>query len=226
MDHSAHRPTASRSSHGTDLQMLFLFKGSFQRLVLQIPLTAERPDLNFQPNTPAPAQEINATIPNCSCQRCSDAQRGQPVWYPIGQRDNTVAPYVNQGIDNNVETALIAPVRAWAQFIPPANLWRGIQGNFGYAPDPERAGPPNVGFLRAPWPEASIAEGRRRLADRYLNNPDAFVRMTRLEPVINTRVSSFFWHDRKQEYQSVNGAEVQKRVEMSADRRQGMMRDA
>ncbi|KAH9015752.1 hypothetical protein EDB83DRAFT_236335 [Lactarius deliciosus] len=167
---------------------------------------------------PAPAQEINATIiPNCSCQRCSDAQRRQPAWYPTEQRDvrsfipkiyttsgltfsskNTVAPYANrdQSIGDNVETDSIAPVRSWAQFVPPQTAvsadirftytWlrsrQGIQGNFGYAPDLERAGPPNEGLLRAPWPDASIAEGRRRLADCYLNNPDAFVRMIRLEP--------------------------------------------
>ena len=47
------------------------------------PSIAERPDLN----APAPTQDTNATIPNCSCQWCSDAQRRQPTWYPIDERD-------------------------------------------------------------------------------------------------------------------------------------------
>ncbi|KAI9449331.1 hypothetical protein BJY52DRAFT_1420050 [Lactarius psammicola] len=152
-----------------------------------IPPTAGHPDLNFQQNAPAPTQDTNATVPNCSCQRCSDAQYGQPTWNSIEQRDpqyfgNAVAPYVNrdQGDDNHVETALIAPVRERTQFVPSQTA--GIQDNFGYAPVPERAGPPNVGLLHASILDASIVEGRRRLAGHYLNNPDSYVSMIRLEP--------------------------------------------
>ncbi|KAI9447066.1 hypothetical protein BJY52DRAFT_1193668 [Lactarius psammicola] len=160
-------------------------KGSFQCLILQVPPLAERPDLNFQQNTPTPTQDTNATIPNCSCQRCSDAQRGQPTWYLNEQQDpqyfgNPVASYVNQGVDNRVETALTAPTRLWAQFVPPQTAV--IQDNVGYAPVPERASTPNVGLLWAPISNPSITEGRRRLAGRYLNDPGAYVRTIRLEP--------------------------------------------
>lgn len=87
-----------------------------------VPPTAARREPNFQPNTPTPAQDTNATVPNCSCQRCSDAQRRQQTW--IEQHDpqhfsNAVTPYVNQGVNNHVGTALIAPVRSQAQFAPP-----------------------------------------------------------------------------------------------------------
>ena len=39
-----------------------------------------------------------------------------------------------------------------------------------------------MGLAQALTPDASIAESRRRLASRYLNNPDIFVSTIRLEP--------------------------------------------
>ena len=57
-----------------------------------------------------------------------------------------------------------------------------IQGNISHAPIHERIGPSNTGFLQAPTLDASIADGRRRLADLYLNNDSAYVNMIRLEP--------------------------------------------
>ena len=39
-----------------------------------------------------------------------------------------------------------------------------------------------MGLPQAPTVEALIVESRRRLAGRYLNNPDAHVSMIRLEP--------------------------------------------
>jgi hypothetical protein len=39
-----------------------------------------------------------------------------------------------------------------------------------------------VGLPQAPTVEALIAEGRRRLAGRYVNSPAAYVSMIRLEP--------------------------------------------
>ncbi|KAI9436613.1 hypothetical protein H4582DRAFT_2129866 [Lactarius indigo] len=152
-----------------------------------VPPTAALPDPNFQPNTPTPIQETNATITNCSCQMCFDAQRRQPTWYPIEQQDpqpfdNAATPSVtqDQGVNNHVETALVAPVRSQAQFAPPQAA--EIQDNFGYAPVPERVGPFNIGLIPAPMLNASIAEGRRRLAEHYINNPDAYVSIIRLEP--------------------------------------------
>ena len=57
-----------------------------------------------------------------------------------------------------------------------------IQDNGSYAPFHEREGPPNMGLPRAQVIDVSIAEGRRRLAGRYLNNPGAYVSTIRLEP--------------------------------------------
>ncbi|KAH9043557.1 hypothetical protein EDB83DRAFT_2523858 [Lactarius deliciosus] len=150
------------------------------------PPTAARPDPNFQPNTSTPAQDTNATIPNCFCQRCSDAQRRQPTWYPIEQQDrqSAVAPYVNQdqGVNNHVETVSIAPVhsREPAQFVPPQAA--EIRDNFGHPLGPESTSPFDIGLIPAPILNASIAEGRRRLAGHYINNPDAYVSVIRLEP--------------------------------------------
>ena len=39
-----------------------------------------------------------------------------------------------------------------------------------------------MGLPRAPTLDTSIAEGRRRLASRYISNPDAYVSTIRLEP--------------------------------------------
>ena len=52
----------------------------------------------------------------------------------------------------------------------------------GYAPVQERESPPNMGLARALTLDPSIAESRRRLADRYLNNPNVSVSTIRLEP--------------------------------------------
>ena len=50
-----------------------------------------------------------------------------------------------------------------------------------YAPIHVGGGPPNMGLPRAQTLDASIAEGRRRLAGHYLNDPDAHVSTIRLE---------------------------------------------
>ncbi|KAH9043561.1 hypothetical protein EDB83DRAFT_2318045 [Lactarius deliciosus] len=109
---------------------------------------------------------------------------GTPLNNKIYNVLNAVAPFMNQDQrpDNRQETALGAPDRVWAQITHLETVGTRIQDNIGYVPVPERAGPPNVGLLQAPILDASIAEGRRRLAGRYLNNPDAYVRMIRLEP--------------------------------------------
>ena len=39
-----------------------------------------------------------------------------------------------------------------------------------------------MGLPQVPTVEALIAEGRRRLAGRYIDSPDAFVSMIHLEP--------------------------------------------
>ncbi|KAH9042292.1 hypothetical protein EDB84DRAFT_1473217 [Lactarius hengduanensis] len=146
-----------------------------------IPPTPEHPGPAFQPNMPTYQQGEDPTIQNCSCARCSDVQRtqaGLPTWYPnVGQQDpmDFGDPVVNQD-NNRAESAMIIPNRAWAQFMPPQTA------NSGHAAIHERAGPPNMGSAQAPTLDASIAESRRRLAGRYLNNPDAYVTTIRLEP--------------------------------------------
>jgi hypothetical protein len=70
----------------TRCTLSFLY-GSFECLTLQIPPATERPDTNVQTNTPTPTQYTNAAIPDCSCQRCSDAQRRQSTWYPTERGD-------------------------------------------------------------------------------------------------------------------------------------------
>ncbi|KAH9018166.1 hypothetical protein EDB84DRAFT_660639 [Lactarius hengduanensis] len=138
--------------HAVQAYARYFSKGSFQSLVLQVPPTAASTDPNFQPNTPTPAQGTYDTVPNCSYQRCSDTQHRQPTRYPIEQQDpqhfsDAVTPYANrdQGVNNHVETALIAPVRSQAQFAPPQAA--EIQDNFGYLPVPERAGPFDMGLV-------------------------------------------------------------------------------
>ena len=61
-------------------------------------------------------------------------------------------------------------------------LTKKIQDNFGNALVHEREGPSNMELPRAQTLDGSIAEGRRRLAGMYLNNPDAYVSTIRLEP--------------------------------------------
>ncbi|KAH9018170.1 hypothetical protein EDB84DRAFT_660850 [Lactarius hengduanensis] len=141
-------------------------------------------------------QQDENTIQDCSCVQCSDVRRTQArpsTWYPIEQQDarqdarhfgNTTAPYLNQdqGIDNRAETAMIVPDYALAQTVPLQTARTQDNDNFGYAPVHERAGLPNMGLPRALTLDASIAESRRLLAGRYLNNPDAHVSTIRLEP--------------------------------------------
>ncbi|KAH8994097.1 hypothetical protein EDB86DRAFT_1282967 [Lactarius hatsudake] len=152
--------------------------------VLQIPGHASRP------NMPTHQQDENPTIQNCCCVECLwRTQARPPTWHPIEQQGarhfgNATAPYLNQdqGIDNRAETAMIVPDYALARFVPPQTARTQDNDNFGYAPVHERAGFPNMGLPQALTLDASIAESRRLLAGRYLNNPDAHVSIIRLEP--------------------------------------------
>ncbi|KAI9436637.1 hypothetical protein H4582DRAFT_1962207 [Lactarius indigo] len=147
-----------------------------------IPPAAEHPGPIVQPNTPAPRQDANAATQNCPCPQCSDMQRGPQTVYPQQHPrdyDNTFAPYVDQdkGVNNPVEAPMIGPHHMQEQWVAPEAV-----DNFRYAPVQERAGPLNVGLLQAPILDASITESRRRLAGHFLNNPDAYVSLIRLEP--------------------------------------------
>ncbi|KAH9012465.1 hypothetical protein EDB85DRAFT_1019980 [Lactarius pseudohatsudake] len=150
-----------------------------------IPLTPEHPGPAFQPNMPTYQQGEDPTSQNCTCARCSDVQRtraGPPTWYPVSQQDprHFGDPAVNQdqNVDNRAETAMFVPNRAWTQFVPPQTA--RIQNYL--APVHGSAGPTNMGLAQAPTLDTSIAESRRRLAGRYLNNPGAYVSTIRLEP--------------------------------------------
>ncbi|KAH8984291.1 hypothetical protein EDB86DRAFT_2833560 [Lactarius hatsudake] len=152
---------------------------------------------------PTYQQGEDPTTQNCSCARCSAMRRtpaGPPTWYPVERQDprhfgvsslysddtilqlialslkSTGTPYPDQGQDvgvgNRAETAMTVPNRALAPFTPMQTA--RAQDNYSYAPAHERAGPPNTGFPRSPTFDESIAESRRRLAGRYLNNPDAY----------------------------------------------------
>ncbi|KAN0131564.1 hypothetical protein V8E53_010672 [Lactarius tabidus] len=149
-----------------------------------VPPTAERPGPHYQ-NTLTPGQDTRATIPNCSCPWCSDAQPRPP---PTSNHAEQRGPshygdaIVNQdrGEGNRLDTSVNVPNRASENLLTVQAA--GAQDNFSYAPVRDRAGPSNVGFPQAPTVDALIAEGRRRLAGRYLNNPEAYVSMIRLEP--------------------------------------------
>ncbi|KAH9030012.1 hypothetical protein EDB84DRAFT_1495535 [Lactarius hengduanensis] len=154
-----------------------------------IPPTTDRPGPAFQPNVPTYQRGEDNIVQNCSCPRCSEVQHtqaGPSTWYPVEQQDprhfgNVGAPYhVNQDQDvvDNRDTTMIAPAHLRAQFAPPNT---GLAQD-NYVPGQERAGPSNIGLLQAPTLDTSIAESRRRLASRYLNNADAHVSMIRLEP--------------------------------------------
>ncbi|KAF8265434.1 hypothetical protein EI94DRAFT_324890 [Lactarius quietus] len=141
------------------------------------------PGRSLRPHTDAATQ-------NCSCVWCSDVRPTQagPSNYPVEQQNprnfgNASIPYPYQGQDvsNYAETAMIAPNRA-AHGAPVQTAVSRIQDNLGYAPVQGRGGPPNMEFPWAQTPDASIVEPRRRLAGRYLNNPDAYVSTIRVEP--------------------------------------------
>ena len=111
----------------------------------------------------------------------------------------------DRAVGNRAETAMIVPSHAQAQSIPPqtavsANILllvrvrmadvvtKRILENFDYDLAHERLGPYNIDLIRVPMLDASIREGRRRLAGRYLNNPNASVSTIRLEPGASGRL--------------------------------------
>ncbi|KAF8264812.1 NADP-dependent oxidoreductase domain-containing protein [Lactarius quietus] len=114
-----------------------------------------------------------ATIQNCSCWQCSEGQRTQAhsmTEYLVGQQDPR--PCGDHIVHNRVEA--VPADRAWAP------QTARTQDNFGYAPVHERAGPSNLEFGRTP--DEPISESRRRLASRYLNNPNTYRVCTSLCP--------------------------------------------
>jgi len=147
----------------------------------EIPPNAERLGPAFQPNMPVYQQDEDATTQNYSCVWCSDGQHTQvrpTTEHPVEQQDPR--PFGDQNVNTQVNTATVVPDRAWAPLIPPQAP--RAQENFGYSPTQERAGPPNMGFAQAQLLEATIAENLKRLANQYLNNPDAHVSTICLEP--------------------------------------------
>ncbi|KAN0139603.1 hypothetical protein V8E53_002265 [Lactarius tabidus] len=135
---------------------------------------------------PIHQQGEDATFQNRSCPRCSVVQHTQvrrTTEYAAEQQDpgsfgNANTPYLNQNqnVNSRGENATIVPDDAWAP------QTARTQDNFGYTPVRERADPPDVGSTHALTPDASVAERRRRLVGRYLNDPDVYVSTIRLEP--------------------------------------------
>ena len=112
--------------------------------------------------------------------------------------------YTNQGqgVSNPTEAFYTAPVLAQTQFAAPgpvvwAHLFslpvylahivrQGVQDQNN--PDPLQPAVENPPTLRPaqsrrdPKIRMSVADGLRRLADRYVNNPDSVIGVVRLEP--------------------------------------------
>lgn len=135
---------------------------------------------------PAYQQDEVATTQNRSCPRCS-VQEGTQVRptteYPVEQQDarppaNANTPYLNQNqnVNNRDETAMVAPDRVWAP------QTARTEDNTSYTHVQERTGSHIREATQALGPGASIAERRRRLVGRYLNDPDVYVSTIRLEP--------------------------------------------
>ncbi|KAN0139605.1 hypothetical protein V8E53_002267 [Lactarius tabidus] len=86
---------------------------------------------------------------------------------------------------------MVAPNRERAQTTVGANISLTSQDNFDY-------NPPDVGSTQTLG--ASVAARRRRLVDRYLDDPDVFVSTIRLEPgpsgelqvIITLEMADFF----------------------------------
>ncbi|KAH9059881.1 hypothetical protein EDB87DRAFT_1618938 [Lactarius vividus] len=183
------RVSQSAHSHPPEIQTTTDFSLIVLRMENQRPILPTDRHIPPTPEHPGPQQGEDPTIQNCSCAQCSDVQRtqaGPPTWYPIEQQDprHFGEPVANQdqNVDNRAETAMIVPTRAWAQFRGIPLQTARVQNNFGYPPVHQSVGPPNMELSQAPTLDASIAESRRRLAGRYLNNPDAYVSTIRLEP--------------------------------------------
>ncbi|KAF8495762.1 hypothetical protein F5888DRAFT_538870 [Russula emetica] len=160
---------------------------------------------NYVPSTangPIPADQwqnvtqpdANAVIQNCPCPMCSRTRNAdyqtttgtienQDLRLPV-VRTELVDPYANQNVGGAHPAGIAAtvghPTQAWS-VAPQAPC----QENAGYAPLYEVVDPPQVQMDMAPNEGAldmSVPERLRRLAGRYVSNPDSTVNGVHLEP--------------------------------------------
>jgi len=139
---------------------------------------------------PSYQQGENPIIQNCSCARCSAVrtQAGPPAWYPWYPEQQDPRHIGVSGLDDDLRLISLSLKRAGTPYSVGAQGFAPAQTAVSAKNRPHKhvmtihEGPPNMGFPTARTLDTSIAEGRRRLAGQYLNNPDAFVRTIRLEP--------------------------------------------
>jgi len=143
---------------------------------------------------------MQAITRQCNCAACAGStSNGPPTWYnsyhenwdtvtrPPGVSTDTYTDQ-GQGVNNSVGQSLtqVAPVLAQTQFAAPGpgvqyrNNPEPLQVAVGI-PQPLAAVQP-VQPRQDPTIGISVAEGLRRLADRYVNSPDSVVGVVRLQP--------------------------------------------
>ncbi|KAH9030349.1 hypothetical protein EDB85DRAFT_1440756 [Lactarius pseudohatsudake] len=156
-------------------------------------------------NIPGVQYGVNAITEHCACAECTGhTPNGPPTWYTADRQDWGSRPsddtYINQGQGISIPTGapLTAPVPAQMHFAAPvrAHLFlplylvhvfrQGVQEQAHPALSQATAGTPQTLAVVRPRQNSAIgisaAEGLRRLADRYVNNPASLVSVVRLEP--------------------------------------------
>ncbi|KAI9430658.1 hypothetical protein H4582DRAFT_2063565 [Lactarius indigo] len=144
---------------------------------------------------------VNTVIEHCPCAVCTgSAPNGTPTWYTMDHQDwDTRSPSVStpvprrlchrltvtlkgtytnqdQGVSHPTGAPLTVPVLSQTHFAP-----SGVQEQDNPAPSQQTAGIPQT-LVVDPTTRISVAEGLRRLADRYINDPASLVNVVRLEP--------------------------------------------
>ncbi|KAH9073443.1 hypothetical protein EDB83DRAFT_2672796 [Lactarius deliciosus] len=140
-------------------------------------------------NAPSVQYIVNAIAEHCACAECTGhAPNGPPTWYTADRGQDWDSrpsgdPNINQGQGVSIPTRapLTAPVLAQMDFAAP-----GVQEQAHPALSQATAGAPQTLAVVQPRQNPAIgisaAEGLRRLADRYVNNPASLVSVVRLEP--------------------------------------------
>ncbi|KAI9442973.1 hypothetical protein H4582DRAFT_1921647 [Lactarius indigo] len=142
------------------------------------------------PKAPSDQYGVNAVAEHWACADCTGyTPNGPPTWYTADRLDwdsrSSGDTYNNQGqgVSNPTGAPLTAPVLAQIHFAAP-----GVQEQANPAPLQAIAGtqaPQTMAVVQPrqnPTIGISVAEGLRRLADRYVNNPASLVSVVRLEP--------------------------------------------
>ncbi|KAH8982176.1 hypothetical protein EDB86DRAFT_2972144 [Lactarius hatsudake] len=139
-------------------------------------------------NIPGVQYGVNAITEHCTCAECTgNAPNGLPTWYTADRQGWDSRPsgdtYINQrqGVSIPTGAPLTAPVLAQMHFAA-----SGVQEQAHPTLSQATAGTPQTLALVRPRQNPAIgisaAEGLRRLADRYINNPASLVSVVRLEP--------------------------------------------